>query len=56
MDLEARVNLREGEILYTQKVLRHLERFFGLIPEEDKTHLETTKVSLQHNGQSSSQH
>lgn len=55
MDLQARVNLREGEILYTQKDLRHLEGSFGLIPEENKTHLETTEVSLQHNGQSSSQ-
>lgn len=27
MDLEAGVNLREGEILYTQKVLRTLEGF-----------------------------
>lgn len=37
------------------KVRRHLEGFFGLIPQENETHLETTEVSLQHNGQSSSQ-
>jgi len=30
--------------------------FVCLIPEENKTHLEITEVSLQHNGQSSSQH
>lgn len=29
-----------------QKVHRCLEGFFGLIPEENETHLETTKVFL----------
>lgn len=38
-----------------QKVCRCLEAFFCLIPKENETHLETTKVLLQHNGQSSSQ-